>query len=159
MNLGPRQAPPISRPPVRRSATARLLATVLALSLFLSGCDVQMEWTPPGYTVYNYSSDSYMVRMTYAGGAGNYLVVPPLAKVGELWSSDPVEAVVYDGSCLATLATVTVSGPSAVIYVDEAGHISTSAPKGPLRSAHLPNVRPGPVPSSCPGLHSAATKS
>jgi hypothetical protein len=150
MKLNPRHAPPISRPPARRSATARLLATVLALCLFLSGCDVQMEWTPPGYTVYNYSSSSYIVRMTYAGGAGNYLVVPPLAKAGELWSSDPVEAVVYDGSCLATLATVTVSGPSAVIYIDEAGHFSTSAPTGPLSTESLPDMRPGPVPSSCP---------
>ena len=136
-----------------------MVAMLVALSMLLEGCNGQTEWTPPGYTVYNYSSSSYIVRMTYAGGTGNYLVAPPLAKVGELWSSDPVKAIVYDESCSATLATVTVTGPSAFIYIDEAGHVSTSKPKGPLSSAYLPNGRPGPAPSACPVIRVQPTQS
>ena len=159
MKLNLRRAVPISRPAASRSAAVLMVAMLVALSMLLEGCNGQTEWTPPGYTVYNYSSSSYIVRMTYAGGDVNYLVAPSLAKVGELWSSDPKKAVVYDESCLATLATVSVTGPSAVIYIDEVGHVSTSKPQGLLSSAELPNGRPGPVPSTCPGLHAQPTES
>jgi hypothetical protein len=150
MKLNPRHAPPISRPPARRSATARLLATVLALCLFLAGCEIQMERTQRGYVVNNYSSGGYIVHMSYVDGTDYYRGVPPKSSVAELEGSDPVKATVYDESCLMTPTAVTVSGPWAVIYIDEAGRISTSAPTGPLSTESLPNMPPGLVPSSCP---------
>jgi hypothetical protein len=136
-----------------------MLTTLLALCIFLSGCDIQMEETQHGYGVNNYSSGSYIVRMSYVNGTGYYLVVPPKSSVAELGVSDPVSAIFYDGSCLTILATVTVSGHWTVIYIDEAGHISTSAPTGPLSTESLPYGRPGPVPSSCPSLRAVSTQS
>ena len=82
-----------------------------------------MEQTQRGYDVYNYSSNSYVVRMTYKNGVGYDLPVPPEASVGQYRGSDPVEAVVYDAPCSQQLATVPVSGPWAVIYIDESGAI------------------------------------
>jgi hypothetical protein len=131
---------------------------VAALCLSLSGC--QMEVTQYGYNVENYSSGSYIVYMSYAGEPGDYLVVPPESEVLQSGGADPVKAIVYDESCLTTLTTVTVSGPWAVIYIDEASHISTSKPKVPLSSAYSPNGRqrePLPVPLACFDLHAEPT--
>jgi hypothetical protein len=156
MKLSPRHAPPISRPPARRRATVLMVAMLVALCLPLSGCQMEMSW--PGYNIENYSSSNYVARNVYASGTVHYLVVPPESSVGDSGSA-PVKVVVYDASCLAALATVTVTGPNTIIYIDEAGHISTSRPKGPLSSARLPNGRPGPAPSTCPGLHAEPTNS
>jgi hypothetical protein len=132
-----------------------MVAMLVALGLSLSGC--QMELSQPGYGVENYSSNSYVARIIYPSGTVHYLVVPPESSVGDSGSA-PAKVVVYDASCLAALATVTVTGPNTVIYIDEAGHVSTSKPKGPLSSAYLTNMRPGPVPSTCPGLHAQPTQ-
>jgi hypothetical protein len=100
MKLSPRHAPALSRPPARRSASALMLTALVALSLFLSGCDIQMERTQRGYTVDNYSSRSYIFRMSYVdGGTGYYLGIPPKSSVAEYGGSDPMKAVVYDVSC------------------------------------------------------------
>ena len=154
-----RQALPISRPPARRSATVLMAAMLVALSMVLSACDFQMEEKQRGYVVDNYSSASYVVQISFEDGTDYDRGVPPKSSVAELGGSDPGKAVVYDESCLTTLTTVSVSGPWAVIYIDEAGHISTSAPTGPLSTESLTNMRPRPVPSTCPGLHAQPTHS
>ena len=163
MKLSPRQALPVSRPAAHRSATVLMGTMLAALCLSLSGCSGQTEWTPPGYTIYNYSSSSYVARIIHTSGTDDYIVVPPESSVGNSGGYDPVKAVVYDGSCLTTLATVTVTAPFAVIYIDEDGHVFASKPKGPLSSAEPPDGRvgriPAPVPAACFGLHAEPTKS
>ena len=161
MKLSLRRTLPISRSPARLSATVLTAATLVALSLLLTGCNGQTEWTQAGYTVENYSSGSYVIYMTWASGFGHYLVVPPESTVEDRDDSDPVKAIVYDGSCLTTLTTVTVTGPFAAIYIDEAGRVFTSKSEGPLSSAERPNGGhwPVPLPSTCFGLHPQPTNS
>ena len=133
----------------RRSDAALLLTAVLTMSLLVAGCNLQQEQTQHGYTVYNDSSGTYVVRMSYANGTGYALLAPPQTSVHEYGGSDPVKALVFDATCSKSLITLKVSGPWAEIYIDEAGRMSTSAPSGPRSTVYLPEISPGPAPASC----------
>jgi hypothetical protein len=87
----------------RRSDAALLLTAVLTMSLLVAGCNLQQEQTQHGYTVYNDSSGTYVVRMSYANGTGYALLAPPQTSVHEYGGSDPVKALVFDATCSTRL--------------------------------------------------------
>lgn len=135
-----------------RSRCAALLAAGLAVGSLVSGCNIGLlEY---GYGVSNYSSNRYVVRLTFQDGTASVIGVPPRGIVGEHSVSKPLQAVLYDQGCAAQLATLEIPGSWAYLRID--AHGALSLPTSPKGSGDGPTdeapsyASPEPVPSSCP---------
>ena len=136
--------------PVRTRMSAAAVAGLLAVALFVGGCQVPTEAPAYGHDVMNYSSRLYVVRMTYQDGTVDVLVVTPESDAHGYSLSGARKAVVMDGQCSRQLSTLELSGNWAYIVIDESGQatIATSI-HGLGNGTDLPWGPPATVSSSC----------
>jgi hypothetical protein len=111
------------------------------------------EATTHGVEVWNYSSNQYVVRVTYENGSVETILVPPRSDdsitAEGLDSGGPREAVVMDGQCTTHLATLQLSGGWAGIVIDASGHVTAATVFVPGTGDSLPRVTPQALPSAC----------
>lgn len=138
------------RPRSRRGAL--LVAALLVVSTPVAGCNLQP--TQYGFDIWNYSSNRYVVRLTFQDGTARVVAMPPRNIVFQHSVPDPQQAVFYDQTCSSQLATLKLSGSWAYVLIDASGAISVSA--SPLGSGGVHTdadpsyASPEPVLSSCP---------
>jgi hypothetical protein len=131
---------------------AVLAAGLMAAGVVVAGCNLQP--TQYGFDIWNYSSNRYVVRLTFLDGTARVVAMPPRGIVFEHSVSNPQQAVVYDQTCSTALATLKPSGSWAYVLIDASGAISVVA--SPLGSGGVHTdadpsyASPEPIPSLCP---------
>ena len=130
-----------------KRAAAWLAAGMLAMSLAAAGCVNTSQW---GYDVWNYSTNHYVVRLTFQNGTARTVAVPPDEIVGGHMQADPQQAVVYDQTCSRQLVTLQLSGHWAYIFIDPAGAISADSTGRLHADTDPPYANSEPIPSTCP---------
>lgn len=135
--------------------TGRLVRVALTMvagllsCLAVAGCNIQT--TQYGFDAWNYSSNQYVLRLTFQDGTARVVAMPPQAIVSEHSVSNPQQAVVYDATCSRQLTTLTFSGSWVYILVDGSGRVSIApSPFGAHTDADPSFASPEPVPATCP---------
>ena len=143
------------RAALKRDASAWALLGALALALIVGGCGVLGPGEAPtyGFYVWNYSTNQYVVRVTYESGSANAIVVPPRSDAHTLSpgldSGGPRKAVVMDGQCATQVTTLQLSDDWAQIIIDESGHMTVANSIDPGTTVGLPLATPEALPSAC----------
>jgi hypothetical protein len=120
---------------------------VSAWSLAAAGCTNTSQW---GYDIWNYSTNHYVVRLTFQDGTARVAAVPPNGIVSSHTQADPRQAVVYDQTCSLQVATLQLSGHWAYIVIDPAAAMSADSSARLHADTDPPYATSEPIPSTCP---------
>ena len=138
-----------------RGASAWALVGTLALALVVGGCGVLGPGEAPthGIEVWNYSTNQYVVRVTYENGS-SAIAVPPrseadIMSAGLLDLGSPNEAVVMDAECNTQLATLPLADDWVGVVIDESGHAIAPTSFVPGTGDSLPRATAQALPSAC----------
>jgi hypothetical protein len=127
--------------------------TIAAITVAVTGCVFSPEPEANDSYVWNYSTSEYVVRVVDTAGANYDFTTPPTSWVhGFLKASPPKRVLVFDLSCAAKLADLTVPQGAHVadLVIDATGAMSISATyQGPATGAYENLAVPDPLPTGC----------
>jgi hypothetical protein len=119
-----------------------------AVALLVAGC--LMEEVTYGYTVVNYSSNTYIVRVTFQDGVVAAISSAPGSRTGQDRRPSPtVRAVVYEGDCSHEVADLHANNGISYIVIDKSGNVTAPAMMSNFDVTAVP-YQELPVPSLCP---------
>jgi hypothetical protein len=121
-------------------------------AMVIASCNVQWEAPSYGYTVWNYSSNQYLVVATDEDDNANLLVVGPYALIGSSSGRPFKRASVYGENCTTDLADSVFSpgdneigiviSSSGTIFVTTKG-LDLPVPSRPPFQGTMPTLPPG----------------